>query len=92
LARSGKYLLVGTWAGSSTVPFSPFEVVQKALTVVGSTFASPKHYYRAARLVEANHERFPFAQCVTHKYGLCDAKEALRAVGAGEVVKAVIIP
>ena len=92
LARSGKYLLVGTWAGSSTVPFSPFQVVQKALTVVGSTFASPKHYYRAARIVEANHERFPFAQCVTHKYGLCDVKEALRAVGAGEVVKAVIIP
>ncbi|KAM5343912.1 hypothetical protein ACJ41O_012449 [Fusarium nematophilum] len=92
LARSGKYLLVGTWAGNSTVPFCPFEVVQKALTLVGSTFASPKHYYRAARLVEANHERFPLGQCVTHKYGLQDTGEALRVVGKGEAVKAVIIP
>ncbi|KAH6988663.1 putative alcohol dehydrogenase [Ilyonectria destructans] len=81
LARSGK-----------NVPFCPFEVVQKALTVVGSTFASPKHYYRAARLVEANHERFPLTQYVTHKYKLHDTEEALRAVGAGEVVKAVISP
>ncbi|VUC27383.1 unnamed protein product [Clonostachys rosea] len=92
LGRSGKYLLVGTWAGNSTVPFCPFDVVQKALTVVGSTFASPKHYYRAARLVETNHELFPLAKCVTRKYTLDETTEALRAVSAGEVVKAVIIP
>jgi 5-exo-hydroxycamphor dehydrogenase len=92
LGRSGKYLLVGTWAGNSSVPFCPFEVVRKALTVIGSTFASPKQYYRAAKIVEANYQQFPLAQCVTHKYDLATTELALQAVAAGGVVKAVIVP
>jgi 5-exo-hydroxycamphor dehydrogenase len=92
LTRSGKYLLVGTWAGNTTVPISPFQVVQKALSLIGTTFASPKHYYRATKLVEANYQSFPLVECVTHRYELEDTEKALQVVAGGEAVKAVILP
>lgn len=43
LARNGTYMLVGTWAGSENVPLCPFDVVQKALRIVGSTYCSRGH-------------------------------------------------
>lgn len=92
LARSGTYLLVGTWAGSEKVPLCPFDVVRKALKVVGSTYCSPWCYYRAAQLVQANYRRFPLDACVTATYPLERAQQALEAVAAGKVVKAVIDP
>jgi threonine dehydrogenase-like Zn-dependent dehydrogenase len=92
LARSGKYLLVGTWAGSSKVAVSPFQVVQNALTIIGSTYASPGHYYRAIKVVQANHRHFPLVECVTHRYELAEAQRALEDVAAGKVTKAVIFP
>lgn len=92
LARSGTYLLVGTWAGSSKVQLSPFDVVQKALKIIGSTYCSPWCYYRAAQLVQANYQRFPLASCVSKTYSLESAQQALEDVAAGKVVKAVIDP
>ncbi|KAJ5994680.1 alcohol dehydrogenase [Penicillium waksmanii] len=92
LARSGTYLLVGTWAGSDTVPICPSDVVQKALKIVGSTYCSPWCYYRAAQIVQANHQRFPLAACVTAMYPLERAEQALEDVALGKVIKAVIDP
>lgn len=92
LARNGQYLLVGTWAGSSKVQISPFDVVRKALRVVGSTYCSPSSYYQAIKLVQAHHQTFPLADCVTHRYNLRDAQKALDDVLGGKVVKAVIYP
>lgn len=92
LRRNGRYLLVGTWAGAKMVPISPFHIVQNALKIIGSTYASPGSYYKATKLVRANWKQFPLVECVTHKYELVDAQKALEAVTAGEVVKAVIYP
>lgn len=92
LARSGTYLLVGTWAGSDKVPICPFDVVRKALRIVGSTYCSPWCYYRAAQLVQANHHRFPLDACVTATYPLERAQAALGDVAEGRAVKAVIDP
>jgi len=38
LARNGKYLLVGTWAGKGEASFDPFVVVNKAITSQASTY------------------------------------------------------
>jgi len=92
LCRSGQYLLVGTWAGASNVTLSPFQIVQNALKIVGSVYASPAQYYRATKLVGQVWKRFPLVECVTHKYKLRDAQKALEDVGAGKEVKAVICP
>lgn len=92
LARNGRYLLVGTWAGASKVLVSPFHIVQNALRIIGTTYASPASYYKAIKLVTANWQRFPLVECVTHRYRLEDAQKALETVLAGEAVKACIYP
>jgi threonine dehydrogenase-like Zn-dependent dehydrogenase len=92
LSRSGRYLLVGTWAGASNVTLSPFQIVQKGLKIVGSVYASPAQYYKATKLVGQVWKRVPLVECVTHKYKLGDAQQALEDVGAGKAVKAAIYP
>ena len=90
LARNGKYLLVGTWAGRGTSSFDPFIIVNKAITIQGSTYCAPKDYHNAVRIVERNHERFPMASCITHQFSLQDTQKGLETVLRGEAVKAVI--
>lgn len=92
LARNARYLLVGTWAGAGTVQLSPFEVVHKALKIIGTTYASPEDYYRAARLVEAHHQQFPLAACVTHRLPLSRVEEGLGLIANGSAIKVVIEP
>ena len=92
LARRGKYLLIGTWAGKGEVPFDPFVIVNKAITIQGSTYAAPKDYHNAVRTVEASHTRFPLLKCITHRFPLSETQKGLEAVMKGEVVKGVIVP
>ncbi|CEJ81906.1 hypothetical protein VHEMI02005 [[Torrubiella] hemipterigena] len=92
LGRSGQYLVVGTWAGSTKVNISPFDIVRKALKITGSTYCSPWCYYKAAKLVAAHHTQFPLTRTVTHRYALQDAQHALEDVAQGKVGKAVIYP
>lgn len=92
LGRNSRYLLVGTWAGAGTVNLSPFHTVNKALKIIGTVYASPEDYYNAARLVEANHEKFPFEDCVTHRFPLNEVSSALECVASGSAVKVVIVP
>ncbi|KPI40841.1 5-exo-hydroxycamphor dehydrogenase [Cyphellophora attinorum] len=92
LARNGRYLCVGTWAGSGVVAISPFQIVRKALKIIGTTYASPENYFQAARLVEQNHHIFPLAECVTHRFSLEDTERAFEVVASGKAIKAVVEP
>lgn len=91
-ARNGRYLFVGTWAGVGTVPISPFEVVHKALKIVGTTYASPENYHLAARIVQANYTKFPLVDCVTHRYRLDQVQDGAETVSSGKAFKIVIDP
>ncbi|KAJ5704495.1 hypothetical protein N7536_000184 [Penicillium majusculum] len=92
LARNGRYLLVGTWAGRSKVTVSPFHIVQNALKIIGTTYASPASYYKAIKLVTTHWQAFPLVECITHRYRLEDVEEAFETVLAGEATKACIYP
>jgi len=92
LGRNGKYLLVGTWAGKGSVAFDPFVAVNKAITILGSTYCAPRDYYNAMKLVQKAHTSFPLASCVTHKFSLENTQEALETVLAGQAIKAVVQP
>jgi 5-exo-hydroxycamphor dehydrogenase len=92
LSRNGKYLLVGTWAGKGEVTMDPFKVVNKAITIQGSTYCAPRDYHNAVRLVEKAWTRFPLVACVTHKFELAQTQVGLETVMRGEVVKAVVKP
>ncbi|EMD87171.1 hypothetical protein COCC4DRAFT_150678 [Bipolaris maydis ATCC 48331] len=92
LAHNARYLLVGTWAGSGNVPLLPFDVVRKALKIIGITYESPENYYEAARIVETNCCLFPLADCVTHRFRLDQVQEAFSVVTSVSAIKAVIMP
>lgn len=92
LARNGRYVLVGTWAGESKVTVSPFHIVQNALKIIGTTYASPDCYYKAIKLVTTHWQRFPLVECITHRYNLEDVEKAFETVVAGEAIKACIYP
>ncbi|KAJ6194065.1 hypothetical protein J3E72DRAFT_398294 [Bipolaris maydis] len=92
LAHNARYLLVGTWAGSGNVPLLPFDVVRKALKIIGITYESPENYYEAARIVETNCCLFPLADCVTHRFRLDQVQETFSVVTSVSAIKAVIMP
>ncbi|MEI9954609.1 MAG: zinc-binding dehydrogenase [Pseudomonadota bacterium] len=92
IARNGRYLLIGLWAGADKVPVDPHALVRHSVRVIGSDRAEGEHYYQALKIVERNWHRFPFTEIVTHRFSLEDAESGLRAVARGETLKAVVVP
>ncbi|KAE8342132.1 hypothetical protein BDV24DRAFT_162683 [Aspergillus arachidicola] len=92
LQRMGRYLLIGMWAGEGKGAVDPFQIVRKALRIIGTTYAAPRHYFQAMKLAEMYHERFPLVDCVTHKFPLKKTLQAFEAINRGDAVKVVIEP
>lgn len=92
IARNGRYLLIGLWAGSGTVPMDPHLLVRNSVRVIGSDRAEGEHYYQALKVVERNWQRFPFTEMVTHRFPLEDAELGIQTVARGEPLKAVVVP
>ncbi|OOQ89762.1 5-exo-hydroxycamphor dehydrogenase [Penicillium brasilianum] len=92
LQRMGQYLLIGMWAGEGSAQVDPFQIVRKALRIVGTTYAAPHHYFEAMKLAEMYHKRFPLVNCVTHRFPLKDTVKAFDTITKGEAVKVVIEP
>ncbi|KAH7230329.1 hypothetical protein MRS44_011985 [Fusarium solani] len=92
LRRNSRYLLVGTWAGDADVPVNPYHIVRNAQQIIGTTYAGPKQYYRAVKLVERYHREFPLADCVTHKLPLVRCEEAFELITNGDTVKVLVEP
>jgi Zn-dependent alcohol dehydrogenase len=70
----------------------PFMVVNKAITILGSTYCAPRDYWRAVKVVEKNWKNFPLVSYVTHKFSLEQTQLGLETVLRGEAVKAVVEP
>lgn len=92
VATAGRYLIVGLWSGRDTVELDPRVINNRKLTIVGSAFAQPRHYYRALHLAREQHRRLPLASAVTHRYPVEESQSALEAVANLETIKAVIAP
>jgi len=87
-----RYSILGLWGAEGTVPISPRDVTLKNLQIKGATFPKPKHYYGAMMLSARLEREIPLTELISHRFSIGDAPEALRAVEAGETVKAVIDP
>jgi threonine dehydrogenase-like Zn-dependent dehydrogenase len=92
LARHGRYLLSGLYSGSREIPFNPVTITQKSARIVGNLGSKPEMGLQALRFVQANRERFPFRQIVTHRYGLDEVADALGAMQNGSAMKSVVVP
>lgn len=88
----GKYLVLGHYCNAGAVSFNPHVITRKQLQVFGSWSSEPRHMRAAIDFLRANRERFPFAEMVTHRFGLAHADEALATTARWESAKSVIVP
>ena len=88
----GRYIVLGLWGAIGTQPISPRDLTTKNLTVAGASFPKPRNYYGAMHLAARLQDRFPLAALISHRFAIENADQALAAVKAGEVIKAVIDP
>jgi threonine dehydrogenase-like Zn-dependent dehydrogenase len=88
----GKYLVLGHYGDAGPIMLNPHIITRKELSVYGSWGSEPRHTIRALQLLRTRAERYPFADLISHRYGLDQVNEALSAVARWETSKAAICP
>lgn len=88
----GRYLVLGHYCDAGPLPLNPHVITRKQLTVFGSWSSEPRHMRAALDFLARHPDAYPFAQMVTHRFGLEQADEALQLVARWEAGKAVIVP
>jgi len=90
---AGAYVVVGQYTDAGTVEFNPhLDLNRKHLDVRATWGIDFSHLYKALHSMARFRDDLPWGAVVSETYGLEQANEALRAVEAGEVVKAVMCP
>ncbi len=92
IAKNGRYLIVGLWAGQGSVPVDPSYLNNNNLKIIGTVLAQPEHYYGAIQVARAHHREIPMSEAITHRFTIEESQKALEAVARLETVKAVITP
>lgn len=87
-----RYIILGLWGAIGTQPISPRDLTLKNLTVGGASFPAPKNYYHGMQFAARVQHEVPLAELVSHRFGISQAAEALRATKTGIATKAVIDP
>lgn len=88
----GRYLVLGHYCDAGPVALNPHVITRKMLTVKGSWSSEPRHTELALNLYRRRPDRYPFADLVSHRFGLNKVNEALDATGRWAVRKSVIVP
>jgi threonine dehydrogenase-like Zn-dependent dehydrogenase len=89
--RGGAYLVVGQYTDAGDTLVNPHEIVRRQLDVVGSWAFTGAHLIEYVRLLPALAARFDLRALAT-TFPLAAVADALAALGAGEVMKAVLTP
>ena len=94
LARDGGRVVVcGQYTDAGLTTIHPHaQVNRKHLEVHGCWGSDFSHLYRAVHIAARHGDRIPWREMIGARFGLAQAGEALRAVEAREVTKAVIDP
>ncbi|MYU30579.1 alcohol dehydrogenase catalytic domain-containing protein [Streptomyces sp. SID7810] len=89
--RGGSYLVVGQYTDRGEVAVNPHQLVHRQLSLLGSWGFTGAHLVAYVNLLPALTARFDLASLVT-EFPMADCEEALRQVGTGGVLKAVLRP
>jgi len=93
MCRDGaQYLVLGHYCDAGPVALNPHVITRKQLQVRGSWSSEPRHLKAALDFLRRNLQQFPFAEMVSHRFGLAQANEALAATRQWESLKSVIVP
>ena len=91
VARHGRYVIVGSAAGVAQ-PVPAHRIVNQDLTLIGSFSGNVEDYYRALEFIRGHRDRFDWDLVLGEVYPLDRVTDALRAMGAHEDIKPVIVP
>lgn len=93
LRDGGTYVVAGHYTDAGPVSLNPHvDVNRKHARVLGQWGTEFHHVVRALEMLSRHRERLPFRDVIGRRYGLEEAQEALGAVEALRVTKAVIVP
>lgn len=93
LRDGGTYVIAGHYTDVGTATINPhLDINRKHADVRGRWGLDFGHFYRALTLLTKHHERLPFARVIGGRYSLERAGDALSAVEALTVTKAIITP
>jgi L-iditol 2-dehydrogenase len=89
----GRVVIAGHYTDNGPVSVHPHhQINRKHVEIRGCWGSDYSHFHRAVQLVAQFGDRVPWRDMVSHRYDLAHAGDALRAVEAREVVKALIVP
>ena len=90
---AGRVCIVGQYTDHGEVSFNPhLELNKKHLTVRGCWGSDFSHFYRGVQIMADPARSAAWSLLKLDRYGLGEANEALAAVAAGKVTKALIAP
>lgn len=91
--EAGRVIVVGQYTDCGDASFNPHrDLNAKHLDVRGCWGSDFSHFWRAVQVMKNPDRARPWAAMKLDRYGLTDANDALAAVAAGKVVKALIDP
>ena len=90
---AGVYVVVGQYADGGPAEFNPHhDLNRKHLDVRATWGIDFSHMYKSLHALARFRDELPWQSVISAYYGLDQANEALAAVAAGQVVKAVLCP
>jgi len=90
LAWYGKYVVIGQ-TSENEIPIAPNKIQRKSAVVIGSHSGDIRHYIKSLRFIQANKNKYPFAEIISKKYKLEDANQALADMRSGVALKAALV-
>lgn len=93
LAVEGRYLVLGIYSGPAMTELNVVRMVNFSQSIIGNLGpARIENLKTVVNLARDHGERLGFADLVTHRFPLARAEEAIKAVGSGAAIKAVVLP
>jgi 5-exo-hydroxycamphor dehydrogenase len=92
IANGGRYLIVGLWSGTEQASIQPSYVLCQNLRIIGSAYASPKHYFASLKLLERSDRLDRIVGVVQKELPMTQLLDAFDWVAQGGAGKAIILP
>lgn len=90
---AGRVVIAGQYTDRGDVTINPhWHINRKHLDIRGCWGCDYSHFQRAVRLAADSERSAPWGEIPLKRYGLAEMNEALAAVAAGDVVKALVDP
>jgi threonine dehydrogenase-like Zn-dependent dehydrogenase len=87
--KGGRYLVLGQYTDVGEVPINPHLITRKEIQITGAWGLTEQHYLAYLELIPALKERFDLSR-LSRAFPLADVNQAIEAVRAGQVMKAVL--